>query len=543
MPKSIVLNGVKVSSVKRSSLPEPVKNTSESMVFNHFMRDIRQQEQQLVMNFMTSRLEWMRKASSEGKDIDEACDYPDVIGISDYKEMYSRFGPASRVVSLLPSECWATEPDIYQDENPSILNPFEKAFRDLDERVELISFMERIDEMSGLGRFGILLLGLSDGKLEQPAPGIDRYGKRIDNFANTTELLFIRAFDESSVEIKEFETDRRNPRYGQPKIYNLAIAEPTGGEVMNVKDQEVHWTRVIHVADGCRSSEVYGIPRMKPVFNTLLDLKKVLGGSAEMFWKGAFPGFSFETHPPIPGEEPLEIDVDSVREQFRAYQDGLERFLALENVTAKQLAPQVSNPQNHVMALMQFIALTLGVPLRVLLGSESGSLASDQDQTTWNMRVSRRQRRYVIPRIIRRTINHLQLLGVMPAGNYKVHFPELHTPSRKDKATISKTLMEAMARYVATGAERMMPPYEFLVFILGFTREEADVIMEAAKKYEVEWKKRQQEELKMQQAMSGVQNPTKGATQPKGGAKGRGKTNPAGGAVKSNRGKAITVIQ
>ena len=49
----------------------------------------------------------------------------------------------------------------------------------------------------------------------------------------------------------------------------------------------VHASRVLHVAEDCLDDDVYGIPRLKPVFDRLDDLLKVVGGSAEFFLRGA----------------------------------------------------------------------------------------------------------------------------------------------------------------------------------------------------------------------------------------------------------------
>ena len=49
----------------------------------------------------------------------------------------------------------------------------------------------------------------------------------------------------------------------------------------------VHASRVIHVAEDILDDEVYGIPRLEPLYNYLDDLLKVVGGSAEMFWLDA----------------------------------------------------------------------------------------------------------------------------------------------------------------------------------------------------------------------------------------------------------------
>src|SRR5574337_154677 len=118
-------------------------------------------------------------------------------------------------------------------------------------------------------------------------------------------MLFMRCFDEMLVQVVQYEADLRNPRFGRPIMYLVTLNDPRyphTGIGLPLATLRVHWSRVIHLADSIRSSEIFGMPRMQPVFNNLLDLRKLYGGSAEMYWQGALPGISFETNPNLGGD-------------------------------------------------------------------------------------------------------------------------------------------------------------------------------------------------------------------------------------------------
>ena len=330
--------------------------------------------------------------SSNGRNIDAECGYPTSLTIDNYKVFYERLGPAKRIVTIFPEESWSVSPIIYETEK-SDETEFEKRWNMLVKKRRCLHFLQRIDILSGIGRYGVLLLGINDGlELDKPVNGINlKTGEGTGS--NKYELLYLRPFSESSLTIQEVETDNSSPRYGQPIMYSIRMQNISKGSLGDTeKTINVHWTRVIHVADNREDSEVYGVPRMRDVFNQLLDIKKVLGSSAEMFWQGAFPGLSLEVTPNALG---AVIDKESLRKEIKNYMDGLQRYLAVENLSAKSLAPQVADPTSHVMIQLKTIAISKGIPYRILFGSEEAKLASEKDSDAWDKRITRRQNEYV----------------------------------------------------------------------------------------------------------------------------------------------------
>lgn len=433
-------------------------------------------------NVATMRTEFLKKLLDPRRDIDDECGYPKVVDIQSYRLLYDREGIAERVVNVYPQESWAMDPDINESEDAEETE-FERAWKAVNDEHNCIHYLQRIDELSGIGHYGVLLLGLDDGEeLQEPADGLDEQGNVTGDPGH--QLLYLRAFDESLVNVAAYETDLTNPRFGTPTFYDITFYDPntqeSGGVAagQDTTTRRVHWSRVIHVADNRKSSEVFGVPRMRPVYNRLYDLRKLLGGSAEMFWKGAFPGYSFEVNPDL---DDVTIDKDAMRIEFDNYANGLQRYLALTGVQAKSLGVQVADPSEHVEAQLRAIAITLGVPLRVFMGSEQAQLASGQDARAWNKRLERRQTKYVDPMIIRPFIDRLIAFGILPEPvEYFIEWPDLNSPTDQDKAEVAAKKTEAFAKYVAGGVDTLIPPLEFLTIVCGMKEDEAEAIMEAA---------------------------------------------------------------
>ena len=429
---------------------------------------------------LLSRADLLRELTTgRNKDIEVECGYPTDISITDYVHMFTRNAVGTRVVRLMPEESWNTPPEIYESEKPND-TAFEKAVKVLVKDKNIFYILKRADILSGVGRFGIILLGLNDGgKLSDPVKGINpKTGEKAGNVEH--KLLFIRCFDESVVDINQLESDVHSPRYGMPLLYTIRFTDNVTG-TSTINSQSVHWTRLIHLADNRDNSDIFGQPRMKPVYNNLLDLVKTRGGSGEMFWKGGFPGISFET---VPGMEDATIDQTGLRLEMTNYMEGLQRYIALEGLSAKSLAVQVADPTGHIKANLQEICVALGCPMRIFIGTEAAQLASTQDKDTWSNRLMLRRNEYLSSMVIRPFFDRLMMFGILPeVKEYYVWWPDLNAPTGKDRATIGDLQTTALTKYVAGGVSAFFPPKEFLTMVLGYTDEEAQVVVDASDDY------------------------------------------------------------
>ncbi len=416
-------------------------------------------------------------------EIDKECGYPADITPLMYHMLYERDGLAKRIVDILPDESWAADPDVFENEGGE--TSFEIAWEALVKRLNIWHMLHRADRLSGVARFGILLLGLGDGEdYSSPADGINERGEKVGDAENS--LLFLRAFDETLVRVNLRESDVSNPRFGRPTLYTLIfkdldITELAGSGIATIGDvtKRVHWTRLIHLADNREMSEVYGVPRMKPMFNRIMDVRKVLSGSGEMFWKGAFPGISFELNP---GVGDVELDMDTIKEEMERYQNGLQRYLALTGMTAKSLAPTVADPKEHLIAQLDQICIALGCPKRIFTGSEEGKLASSQDAKSWAKRCAHRQQKYITPMVIRPFIDRLVALGVLPEPKqYDVFWPDLLVVTDQEKANAALIKTQALQAYVTGGVDQIMSIEDFLEEVMGMSTDKIQEMERGAK--------------------------------------------------------------
>lgn len=367
------------------------------------------------------------------RDLYAALGYSRDLAFEDYYSRYERGDIASRVVDAFPMATWRNPPKIKAiGKHPS----FDKAWEEFQKENSVYHYLERIDRLSGVGQYGILLMGLSgaDG-METTAFGGNKNRK----------LLYLSPFTQVNAEIKELESDVTNPRFGLPKTYIITLGEVRnlGQQTTRIRKIPVHHSRVLHIAEGLNEDEIYGTPRMQKVWNRLDDLDKVLGGSSEAVWRTGDRGIQFNIDPEANlGKEEEEAFTAEIEE----YMNQMKRYIRTQGIEANVLGSDVADPKSNFEVLISVISGTTGIPQRILLGSEVGQLASTQDERNFIGRIKERQDNYATPKILIPFIERCIQLGLIPEpkGGYEIDWPDLSQNSLKDKADVAARFGQAI---------------------------------------------------------------------------------------------------
>lgn len=249
--------------------------------------------------------------------------------------------------------------------------------------------------------------------------------------AGKMRLMYMRAFPESQAQVTRFESNKTSPRFGHPVSYLVTFSDPNdthSGWGVPQNSENVHWSRVIHVADNRLSSEVFGLPACFHVIRPVLDAAKIYGASAEGLWKTAVPFYSFETHPQLGGD--VDIDDEGMKDLYENMFNGLQRAFHTRGMSPKALGGTSPDPTGFIEVQIGLICIKISVPVRVFKGSERGELASSQDDAAWNDRLKARQKYYLTPRIIVPFIDRLIALGILPKPTVKEE-QEVRDPTKK----------------------------------------------------------------------------------------------------------------
>lgn len=403
------------------------------------------------------------------RDLYTILGYKRQLVFDDYLWRYERQDIATRVVTAFASAVWSMKPQVFDSDSSEIDTPFEKAYKDLVVDKKVYHYLARGDKLSGIGRFGIIVLGFADNQ-NSAMPLIKKPGMK---------LIYMRPFHEGSVKIKRYDSNITSPRYGLPEVYKVKtaineIANTNVSEATIITDSiqdeiEVHWTRVIHLLPELGSeNDIYAEPRLKNVYNRLQDIETVAGGGAEMFWRGAFQGLAFKNDE---GATMNDANKLALTTEIDNYVNNMQRYLKLQNMDVKTIETQVADPKNHFDLQMSLISAARGIPKRILLGSERGELASNQDESNWLARVDERRVDHAELLILRPFIDRMIEYGILPTPqrSYNVEWPDLYSASGIDQAKIAEADMRALNDYMQLQGDQVIPVEVFLEKELGYS--------------------------------------------------------------------------
>ena len=375
-----------------------------------------------------------------------------------YLDYYLRGDIAARVVDMAPKASWRHAPIVraYGDDGGA----FGDTIAMLDDRVRCWHHLSRLDEISGIGQFGVVLIGTRGGPVTQEPVGL----------TSPEDIMYLRAYHQGSVEIKEWEEDTTSSRYGLPKVYEIQMQGTTtdsSSRTMTNPSLLVPWQRIIHVVEQTIEDQVYGQPRLARVLNRVDDLSKVLGASAELYWQNIAGIWHANVGSDI---DVSDEDLEAFEDDILAARHGLTRLIQTRGVDLDAITGAPVDPRGVYDSLRQVISAAADIPERVLFGSERGQLAADQDQREWQARIASRQEQHVEPNIVREFIDRLIDLGALetPVDGYDVMWHPIDAPSTADRAETAQKFADAIAKVAPAGAaDLVMPSWEFRQHVLG----------------------------------------------------------------------------
>ena len=395
--------------------------------------------------------------------------YPYEIAFADYYGRYCRGDISKRICDAYPNACWATSPEIQDDDDKETETAFEKAFIELAERLQLFARFRNADVLANIGAYSIIVIGVADG-LEMSKP--------LGSIANAEQLIYLTAYNQQRAIIQSYEDDPSSPRFGLPMMYRVTTGgyktdNTEGATQMGESTFNVHHSRVIHICENNLDNELFGIPRLMPIYNRIVDLEKILGGSAELFWLNGRGGLQINTT-----DQTQALDVDELRKHVNDYVDNLNRVLATKATEVKVIEHAVPSPEKQFEVIISAIAGTTGIPQRLLIGSERGELASSQDANAWIQRVVERQASFCESRIVRQFVDLCIAHNILPPpkdDKYTVNWADLIQLGEAEKADISVKRMQALSSYLNADGVTLLPPRQFVEDVLGLEFREDEV--------------------------------------------------------------------
>lgn len=384
-----------------------------------------------IGNALTRNLERMFPGFFVGTKHNHYADfgYPSNISFDMLYHMYKRNGLAQAAVQRTVNKTWQSNPELWETEDPDETSLEAEIRRRFDD----LRFWQRLaeaDRRALVGGYSAVVLRFADGqRFDQPV-SLVRGG-----LLGLVEVIPVWA---SQLTVVEWVTDETSDYFGQPSMFQFNEV-PVGNQLNNTKPaiaKRIHPNRVlVWSSDDTVNADSF----LSPGYNDLIDLEKIKGAGGEGFWKNArsAPVLEIDKDAKLKdmaaamNVDPSQV-ADAMNEQVDQFQKGFDQVLMLQGMVLKGQSITLPSPEHFFNIALQSFAASITMPIKILVGSQTGERASTEDANEWNQSNMGRRTNWVLPSI-RALIHRLEEFRVLPEKDWVIHWDDLTEATMAEK--------------------------------------------------------------------------------------------------------------
>lgn len=358
--------------------------------------------------------------------------YPEYLDFGLLYAIYTRNGLAAAAVQKLAQKTWQDNPELYETEQPRE-SQLEAQIRQKFADLRLWQKLHDADVMAMVGGYSGVIFRYADGKRFQEP--VDRVPGGLDGVVEVIPAW------RGQLQVAEWDTDEMSLTYGQPTMFQfIESAIDTSGSVASTTYKTrsflVHPDRLMVWS---RDGSVHARSILEPGYNDLMTMEKISGAGGEGFWKNAksAPVLSVDKDGDIRsmaeamGVAPDEV-TDAMDAQVSAFQKGFDAVLLLQGMKAETLGVTLPSPEHFFNIALQSFAASVDIPLKVLVGNQTGERASTEDAASFNQTCMSRRTSIAKPSI-QMLVNRFESVGILPKRDWTIHWSDLTESSISDK--------------------------------------------------------------------------------------------------------------
>lgn len=403
--------------------------------------------------------------------------YPESLAFANYYQMYERNGLAKAGVIRPIETCWQEFPALLEKEDTHDQTATERQIAEAFERLSFWSHLSEADKYSRIGEYAGVIFRYRDN-LQMNEP-VSRVGGGLDGIAEIIPAL------QGQLTPAEFYSDTTQENYGQVKMWQYnENGVQSNSENAKIRNFMVHPDRV-HVWS--KTGGIYDETVLKAGFNDLLTMQKIIGAGGEGFWKNAkaAPVLSIEKDANLRqlatmlGTDEAGLP-DKLDEVVGDWQKGYDQMLALQGMTAETINVTLPDPEQFFLVAAQSYASSLSIPMKILVGSQSGERASTEDAKEWNKTCNSRRTNYVKPNVMRMIREKFVRPGILPSRDWYLLWGDLTESTTLEKTDIATKMAEINKQHEASGDGVIFTPDEIRE-VMGWDPRVIQVIPKRAK--------------------------------------------------------------
>lgn len=366
--------------------------------------------------------------------------YPVELCFDDFYRAYRRNAIAGAAVMRVVDGCWEDYPEIYEGDitkDATEQTAWDKQINKLLKRCW--KQIKGADKRNLVGRYSGLLIQIKDSK---------SWSEPVDKamVGRLKEKALVRLIPvwEAQLDPVSYNEDQNSENYGDVSMYSfteIPVQQQRSnqpGRVINV-----HPDRVIILAEGSDDGRLdSGESLLEEGFNKLMDLEKVSGGAAEGFLKNASRqlNFNFSAKTNFAqlaralGVSEFELS-NAMDDQVKRLNDSTDSAVMMQEGDASVLSVEVADPEPTWRTALNEFCATVPIPVKVLVGMQTGERASTEDAKDWaKTRMSRRNG--FLTDLITDIVSRFWSLGfISPAKDEEISvgWSDLLAPSQAEK--------------------------------------------------------------------------------------------------------------
>lgn len=365
--------------------------------------------------------------------------YPNTVTFPMLWNMYRRFGIAKNAVELPVEYTWISKPIIEGD------GAFVSELEKLDKMTSLYKRITGLDKRQRVGRYAGMFMRVRDGL--DPSKPIEGTLSGVNSIVDMIPLY------EGELEVLTTDTDPNSDDYNKPKTYQYSSGA-TGNR--NEKSQSsfiIHASRIVIAAEDADNGGIYGVPALESAYNSLMDLRKIIGGGAEGFYKNASQNVVFELKDAASAAQNAEL-LQKFNEQYDDFaQNRMRKALWTPALEPKTLNSTLVNPKDFFTNALNDVAAGVKIPATILIGQQTGRLASTEDGRVLLSRVNSRRENFG-NELISSILDWCIEWGILPASEYKIEWDDLLALSDQEKLDNATKMASVNQSQFQSGGDR-----------------------------------------------------------------------------------------
>lgn len=413
----------------------------------------------LLANVATRRLSQMFPGFFSGAKHNHYADFgfPTDPQFQNFYDLYQRNGLARAGVDKTVAKTFQDFPFLLEkprDAGQSAKETrWEKQIRERFTDLRVWQHLAECDRRGMVGAYSGLIFRLADNKrFNQPV-------KRVNG--GLAGLVEVIPAWEGQLSVSTWDTNESSVTYGQPLMFQFS--ESQVGTVTQPRTFTVHPDRVLIWS---RDGTLHGTSALKAGLNDLMTAEKIIGAGGEGFWKNAksAPVLEIDKDAKIEAMAramgvPVDEVADKMGEQVGDFQKGFDEMLLLQGMVAKTLPVTLPSPEHFFSVAVQSFAASLQMPVKILVGMQTGERASTEDAEEWAQTIMSRRSSETIPNIMS-LVRRLERFGMIPERDWSLAWTPLTEAKPAEKMARAKQMTDANKASVEATGERVFTTSE-----------------------------------------------------------------------------------